>query len=40
MRVFLNLVASATKIAEGTKRTVSDNRHEHPSGIFLLYLIP
>lgn len=38
MRAFLNLVASATKIAEGTKRTVSNNLSEHRD--FFLYLAP
>lgn len=39
MQAFLNLIALATEIAEGTKRTVSNNLKEHSSGIFLFFTL-
>lgn len=39
MRAFLNSVALATEIEEGTKRTVSKNLNEHSSGIFLFFTL-
>lgn len=39
MQAFLNLIALATEIAEGTKRTVSNNLNEHSSGTFLFFTL-
>lgn len=39
MQAFLNFIALATEIAEGTKRTVSNNLNEHSSGIFFSFTL-